>query len=133
MKNKAAIISLSFPFAAGVTAAALTAEPFACALVSSVAAVFLICLCAMSSKRCVFLMQLLFFCLGVFCWCTDALCPRPSVSSFRLDSLADSLEALLDRIPFTGDHSNAIIKALLTGRKDSLPKETLNVFPLSQK
>ncbi len=130
MKNNAAIISLSFPFAAGVTAAALASVPFEGAIACSVAAAVSICLCTWSNKRCKGLLQLLFFCLGALCWCTDALSPR-QVQLSGFEPLADSLEELLDRIPFAGEHSNAIIKALLTGRRSSLPKETLEAFRCS--
>ena len=127
MKNKSGIVSLSFPFAAGVTAAALAAEPFAGGLACSVAVVLLICMCAGSPGRCSMALVLLYFFLGAFCWCTSAMVPRSAVPP-PAGGLADGLEALLDRIPFDGEHSGSIIKALLTGRRSQLPRETVDAF-----
>lgn len=127
MKNGSGIILLSFPFAAGVTAAAMTEEPFAGALASSLAAAVLICICALSQKNCKTALWLLYFCLGAFCWCSAALCPCQERIT-RASALADALESFLDDIPFYGEHSGAIIKALLTGRRDSLSRSTIDIF-----
>lgn len=127
MKNGSGIVSLSFPFAAGVTAAALAAEPFAGALACSTAVVLLLGLCVISPGRCTIPLILLYFCLGALCWCSSALTPTPARTA-PAGALADELWALLDRIPFDGEHSGDIIKALLTGRRSQLPRETVAAF-----
>ena len=125
MKNRSGIISLSLPFAAGVTAAALAAEPFAGALACSVAVAvsFVLCFAAKGSSD--IPLRLLFFFMGALCWCNCTLCPPPPVPKLQY---GESLGALLDRIPFDGDHSGAIIKALLTGQRGSLPRSTVRAF-----
>ena len=124
---KSGIILLSFPFAAGVATAALAAEPFAGALASSAAVAVLTVACVLKRKDCRGGLILLYYFLGAFCWCSGALFPRP-YSTPHATVLVDALERLLDGIPFDGDHSGAVIKALLTGRRSSLPRETVNVF-----
>jgi competence protein ComEC len=125
VKNRSGIVSLSLPFAAGVTAAALAAEPFAGALVCSVAAALLLFLCATSKGSCATALRILFFFLGAFCWCNCALSPPPPIPRLPW---GDSLGVLLDRIPFHGEHSGAIIRALLTGQRSSLPRSTVLAF-----
>ncbi|MBR5042339.1 MAG: ComEC/Rec2 family competence protein [Bacteroidales bacterium] len=126
MTNKSGIISVSLPFAAGVSAAALTAAPFAGGLASSMAVVLLIYLCIRNGKRNAAAMALLFFALGFMCWCTRALCPVPPPSG---DSPAmDALCRRIDGAGFPGEHSAAILKALLTGRRNSLDRSTISAF-----
>lgn len=129
MENKSGIVSLSFPFAAGVCAAALADMPFEGALACSAAAAALLFFCTASRKRCTPQLRLLFFVLGAFCWCTNALAPPPP---HKLPSGAlDAANRLLDGIPFRGEHSGAVIKALLTGRRDGLSRETTAAFRAS--
>ena len=130
MKNKSGIISLSLPFAAGVTAAALSAVPFEGALASSTAAAVLICYCCISRRDCRIALRMLFFTIGFLCWCSQALAPGPERAT-PAGAIADGLWNILDRIPFEGEHSGGIIKALLTGRRDGLPRETVSAFRAS--
>jgi competence protein ComEC len=123
MENKSGIVSISFPFVAGVCAAALARQPFAGALVGSAATAALICMCAASRKRCTPQITLLFFFLGAFCWCSRALCPAPPLKPPT--HAIDALTKLLESIPFRGEHSGAIIEALLTGRRGGLPRDTV--------
>ena len=70
-------------------------------------------------------MALLFFCTGVFCWSSFSLCPPlPSFKNVH----AGAITEILDSIPFDGKHSGAIIKALLTGDRSSLPRATVSAF-----
>lgn len=126
MENKSGIVSISLPFASGVCAAALLQQPFACALASSVAAASLIYMCAASGRRCTTRIMLLYFLLGAFCWSSQAIFPstREVYSSAAIDAFSN----LLDSIPFGGKHGTAIIKALLTGRRNALPGETVAIF-----
>ena len=127
MKNGSGIISLSLPFAAGVTAAALAAEPFAGALASSAAAAALFCACLVSKKRCLIPLSLLYFSIGVLCWCSQALAPVQEATK-RAGALAEGLSDLLGSIPFDGEHSGGIITALLTGQRGQLSRDTVNAF-----
>ena len=127
MKNGSGIISLSLPFAAGVSAAALAGVPFAGAMACSTAAAALLCFCCISRKRCTVALMMLYFCLGAVCWCSSALVPAPERTG-SAGALADGLRNLLDRIPFSGEHSSGIIKALLTGRRSQLTQETVSAF-----
>ena len=126
MKNISGIVFLSFPFAAGTAASALIAEPFAGALASSLGAVALLCFCAATGRRDKGLLMAAFFFLGCLCWNSHALLPpppRPEKSHAVLE-----LARLIDRTPFTGENSRAIIKALLTGIRDELPRDTVRIF-----
>ena len=127
VKNESGIILISFPFAAGVCIAALMRQPFAGALAGSAVAAALICACACSRRRCTPQIALLFFSLGIMCWCSSALAPPPERTS-SFGAIADGLRSLLDRIPFEGEHSGAIVKALLTGQRSGLPRETVSAF-----
>lgn len=126
MENKSGIVSISLPFASGVCAAALARQPFTCALACSAAAAVLICLCVISRRRCSAQIMLLYFFLGAFCWSSQTLMNRPPVS-FGTGPV-DAFSKLLDSIPVRGEHSGAIIKALLTGRRSGLPRETVAAF-----
>ena len=125
MKNHSGIVYLSFPFAAGVAAAALAARPFGCALCSSAAVIVLFFLCIHQSGRSELCMTLLFFFTGVLCWSSSYLCPPPP--SVR-NGYSGAIAGILDRIPFEGEHSGPIIKALLTGDRSGLPKATVASF-----
>ena len=126
MKNKSGIVVLSFPFAAGVAAAALVNAPLACAAASSLAAAIFLILSASTTKRSEWSLISLFFCLGAMCWSTSALLPPPEkpAASPALDALCK----LIDATPFPGDNSGAIVKALLTGNRGSLSAATTNAF-----
>ena len=125
MKNQSGITGLSFPFAAGVAAAALAARPFEGAAVSMLAAAMLLILAVRSGRRNSGLLAAMFFCLGFMCWCTRALAPAiPRPPSPTVTRLA----MRIDGMGFPGDDSGAIIKALLTGRRDSLARSTVETF-----
>ena len=126
MKNISGIVLLSFPFAAGVAAAALLDAPRISAFSASAAAAILLVFSILSPRRCSGALQALFLCLGAMCWSTSALLPPPTkpVSSPALDSLC----RLIDSTPFTGENSRALVKALLTGRRDALAPQTVAAF-----
>lgn len=123
MKNNSGIISLSLPFAAGVAAAALLAEPFRTALGASAAAIILLIYCFFHKGN--IALFPLYFCLGALCWSSGALCPAPT---FPKLAAASKMAELLERIPFAGEHSGAIIQALLTGDRSGLTRDTINAF-----
>lgn len=126
MKNKSGIVFLSFPFAAGVAAAALVNAPETCALSASAAVAILLIFCILSPKRCTFSLQAAFFCLGAMCWSGSALLPPPERPA--ASPAIDSLCSLIDSTPFPEGSSRALIKALLTGRRDSLAPATIAAF-----
>ncbi|MBO4670696.1 MAG: ComEC/Rec2 family competence protein [Bacteroidales bacterium] len=126
MKNKSGIVVLSFPFAAGVAAAALLNAPQTCAAASSATSAIFLLLCITSSKRCPGTLQALFLCLGAMCWSTSALLPPPARPA--PSPAMDALCGMIDSAAFPGEHSGAIIKALLTGRRDALDAGTTAAF-----
>lgn len=125
MKNQSGIISLSLPFAAGVAAAALTSRPFEGAAASCMAVCAFLFITVSSGGRRTGSMAMLYFCLGFMCWCTRVLNPvLPHPPSPAIGALAGRI----DRAGFPGEHSAAIIKALLTGQRNSLERSTIAAF-----
>ncbi|MBP5382527.1 MAG: ComEC/Rec2 family competence protein [Bacteroidales bacterium] len=126
MKNKSGIILVSLPFAAGVSAAALLSRPYPCATVCSCAAVLLFYLCFKDGKRRAAGLYALFFALGALCWCTDAL--RGVPANPGASPAMDYLCRRIDGAGFPGEHSAAILKALLTGRRSALDRSVVEIF-----
>lgn len=125
MKNQSGIISLSLPFAAGVAAAALTARPFEGAAASCLAVCIFFLISVSSGRTGRGPLLMLYFCLGFMCWCTRAMNPViPRPPSPAIGALAGRI----DNADFPGEHSAAIIKALLTGQRNSLERSTIAAF-----
>ena len=127
MKKGSGITYLGFPFAAGVAAAQIAGSPapLAAALPPSLA----VCLavCAIRRSNCRGLILVLFLLLGAFCRCTEALSGGlPPLAPFP-DAL-DALQKAIAAAGFPGEHSSAIITALLTGRRGALLPETVLAF-----
>ena len=127
MKSFAGITALSFPFAAGTAAAAVLNIPFAGALACSSASILLISFCIISPKRSGAALCALFFCLGALCWCSAALSPAPPIRPAGGPAM-DALVRRIDALGLAGGHSPAILEALLTGRRSSLPRSTIEIF-----
>lgn len=125
MKKASGIVSVSFPFTAGVAAAALIGRPFGTAIACSAAALTALAATALSHSKAPIL--LLFAALGAFCWSTAALSP-PLLSANYLTGAADALAQAINDAGFPGEHSAAIVTALLTGRRGGLEKETVTAF-----
>ena len=125
MKKASPIVTLTFPFVAGVAAAALISRPFWTALAASAAAAGLF---AAGLSRSLRVPVPLFAALGALCWSTAALGGGPPPRPGALQGAMDALQAAIDGAGFPGAHSAAIVTALLTGRKGLLPRETVRAF-----
>ena len=127
MKNDSGITRIAFPFAAGVAAAGIAGQAFTGALCASAGVAVLTALCCRSRGRCTLAVGALFAVLGALCrWSSDIAGPPPEL---RLPgSLLDPLILGIDAAGFPGQNSEAIITALLTGRRSGLPRTTVETF-----
>ena len=126
VKDDLDIVIASLPFVGGVAAAAaLGAGPAAGALCLAAAAACIAGI-AVSRRRNAALVALLFLCLGAFSW-----------SSRNGGSLASAGTPLEGReiaatstttIPFPHPRTGALLRALLTGKRDQLDRETTAAF-----
>lgn len=125
MKKASGIVSVALPFTAGTVAAALVSSPFCTALAGSAlaAAAFILSLLLRQPRLPV---ALLFAALGAVCWSTSALSGSPRLPTFPRG--ADMLEKAIAAAGFPGENSGAIITALLTGRRNGLPRATVEAF-----
>ena len=95
---------------------------------SCLAAAVLVCVCAGRGARSG-AFPLLFFCLGLFCYASDA--AAGPVPAWRLPAAERSLDRLLraiERTEFPHGNTAALLKALLAGRREGLDPETLAAF-----
>ena len=127
MKKGGGIILLSFPFAAGVAAAELAGVPYsmASAAIGTTAAALIISI--LHKRTCTAPLLVLFFALGALCRSTEALTGSTRPEALFPGAL-DALAAAIGRAGFPGEHSAAIITALLTGRRGALAKSTVSAF-----
>lgn len=127
MKEGLDIVTASLPFVAGVAAAAaLGAGPvFGAACLAAAAG----CMAAIviSRKRSAALVALLFLSLGAFSWSAQ--------NTSRLTAEGNSPfgrwrvpPADLAHIPFPHQRTNALLRALLTGKRDLLDRDTIAAF-----
>lgn len=66
------------------------------------------------------------FCCGVFCYSSRVL--TGDIDFTALDWAAVRLRHMISSVGFRGEQTGALLDALLTGNRSSLPKETLTVF-----
>ena len=148
MEENPDIVRISVPFVCGVGAAALAGAPQASAAAALAGAVA--CLVAGTARqgRTLFAMIALFFCLGAFCWSSEAVLPdiRPSAGGLPpprglfqnplppgggsppAEAALAKLSEIIARIPFAHPETNALLRALLTGQRDLLGRETIASF-----
>lgn len=130
MKDGLDIVTASIPFVAGVAAAAAVgAGPVAGAALLAAAAG---CIAAItvSKKRNTALVALLFFLLGAFSWSAQNAPSAGGNSPFWLTPppLRGGPPAAISRIPFPHQRTNALLRALLTGKRDLLDRATTAAF-----
>lgn len=127
------IVELSIPFSAGIAAAAaLDAAPdviymTACCCACLSAAMILSCTVKSGFSK--VMLRLMFLPLGFLCGLTSRICgtgsiPPPPVALQGLESLT----GLIDRTDFHSEHTAPLLKALLTGQRDSLGQDTIKAF-----
>ena len=76
------------------------------------------------------LIRPVFFLLGAFCAMADAF-PGPETATFLerwAASLGERAKAFIDSIPFPSEGTAPLLKALLTGDRSGLSRETVQVF-----
>ena len=130
MAEAGSIAAISIPFVSGAALAALLPRDwpylYPAGAACSVLAAFFVCVIIRKDTHwglsCV-----LFFTLGAICRIGADICGGgPDTHPFEaaLQALCDTI----DSIPWRGNESPALIKALLTGRRESLSGETLDAF-----
>ena len=132
MAGRESIEALAVHFTAGVAAGALllrlSASP---AVLSSGLLVILSSLAAvvLKTERSSLLFPV-FLLLGAFCALTDAFPGAESTSFLErwTTGLADRLREYIDRIPFPSESTAPLLKALLTGDRSGLSRDTVRIF-----
>ena len=119
------IRKVSIPLVAGMIVAAGVGPSLPLVLCSVAASCVLLCLYALRPGRPLALPLLLFFCLGVFC---RSSCSLVCASACRIEPSTMWLEKLVDAVPFAREETPALAKALLAGRKELLPAQTVRSF-----
>ena len=127
MKKGGGIIFLGFPFAAGVAAAELAGCPLPLAAALPPAIIACLAACVLRRSGCRGIILVLYLLLGAFCRCSERF-GGALPQSVPVPQALDALQAAIDAAGFPGEHSPAIITALLTGRRGTLPAETVLAF-----
>lgn len=126
VKDDLDIVIASLPFVGGVAAAAaLGAGPAAGALCLAAAAACIAGI-AVSRRRNAALVALLFLCLGAFSWSSrnDSTIASAGTPPEGREIAATSTTT----IPFPHPRTGALLRALLTGKRDLLDRETTAAF-----
>lgn len=129
------VAGISFPFTAGVAAGLwLTGEachvPVSAGVVSvlslTAAAVFTL---AAATVRQRYLYAAAFMMTGIFCAAASSagIAPGPERQGFAMRCAA-KLKSVIDSIPFRSQDTGALVKALMTGDKSGLSRETIAIF-----
>lgn len=126
------IVGISIPFTAGVaTAAFIQWGPHFSYAVAGTAGVLLPVLLAAFCRRgdSRTTAYLIFFLTGVLCSCVQKItgygwARTPEAAALLTDRFCD----LIDRTGFDGENTGALLKALFTGRRESLPASTVISF-----
>ncbi|MCR5277131.1 MAG: ComEC/Rec2 family competence protein [Bacteroidales bacterium] len=123
------LVVISVPFAAGVAAAPLIGYPFALAGLSLACAAALLGGFALTRRHGRLFAALLFLCLGLLCAATDRIAPRMGQSDPAwTGAVLERLDGIIARIGFRRGETGGLIRALLTGRRDGLSRETVSLF-----
>lgn len=127
------IVGISFPFAAGVASAAFLPEAAPgfslwAALASSVClSILLICCCRKDAGP--LTAGLMYFVLGAFCFLSASLTgPAPKLRPGFAENALQKFSALIEGAGFENDSTGSLVKALLTGRRDAIDRETAENF-----
>lgn len=125
------IVGISIPFTTGIAAAALAPQGperyWVAACVCAAACASFMLLSRKGTHRAA--SALLFFCIGTLGMLTCEMCTRPpGRTPVWIIGVMERFCALIDSIEFDGSQTGALVKALLTGRKDSLSVETIQLF-----
>lgn len=137
------IVAISIPFVSGVASAALLPQGWSydwTAALSCIVLFLLVCISAGKGNRIPVLMTL-YYVLGIFCYSRavltnislpmhlSGLWPRDNTPDFAAAALARMI-SMIDKCGFS-EQTSALVKALLTGSRESLDKDTINIFRVS--
>lgn len=128
------IVKVSIPLVAGMAAGALlcnaagTAWRAAAAGISLAAGTALIAGCVFTRRRAGAAICAAYLLLGLFCYCSRSLLP-PLPRGRKLD--AGWLSGLIDALPFSSERTSPLVKALLTGDRSGLARDTIDSFRAS--
>ena len=126
------IVAISIPFSAGVALAACLppggGAPYAAAAGSCLAVAALL-VPAVGRRRIATLYPLLFYLLGIFCYCSSALSvPLRQAPGPGAARAIDGLLRAIDDAEFPHASTAALLKALLAGQRDGLDRGTVAAF-----
>lgn len=117
------VVLISFPFAAGVALAQFCPLSLFHNALTAVAVLMLLALAGVLRGRVWY--GLLFFAAGVLCGSTGS----PIGPGIEIGGRALArTDNLISSIPFPHSETNALLRALLTGLRDGLPRETVASF-----
>lgn len=134
MNGAGDIAALAIPFAAGAAAGAFTtgliAGTEALWILPSVLLPALLLLTPLltSGRGRIPAYLLAFFLLGAFCTLSRALMPEPAAPPVFATRACAALKRAIDGIPFREARSPALVKALLTGDRSGLDRDTVAAF-----
>ena len=121
------IAGISVPFAAGVAAGVSLRPPPSAALV--LASVLIMTALWRRNRSGLLLYPLLFLSAGIFCGALS--CLPAAGKQWHLQTAQSActyLKGVIDRVPFRNEETGALLKALMTGDRSSLSRETVLVF-----
>ena len=124
------IVTLSFPFVAGTAIATLFhgPDPAALSAISVLSALLFASAAGEGSRKAAG--ALLFFSLG--CLCRMAVSPLDDSSGPAFAGrIQESLCTIIDSAPWPHEGTAGLLRAILTGNRDALPRETVSVFRAS--
>lgn len=132
MREGKDIVAVSIPFSAGVATAAYlppgSVSPDLAAGACCIAAAGLLALCCRKSGKTAALMSMFFF-TGMLCCFTALSSVYPERQHGGLPRKAlDALSSIIDGCGFPHGQTGPLVKALITGQRESLSPETVNAF-----
>lgn len=133
MAEAGEIVIVAGAFVAGICTASCLPDSPAVMSIPALTVPFLFLYCVWSKGRCVLPIALIFFLLGALRWNCDVFWSPPDAGRPVRELGAKALQkftVLIERAGF-GEGTEALVKAMLSGRRDALGKETLNVFRAS--
>lgn len=126
MEEARDVVLISFPFAAGVALAQFCPFSLFHYALAAVAALMLLALAGVCRGRVWY--GVLFFAVGALCGSTGSPVGGSFASPGMTEGALKRTDALIRDIPFPHSETNALLRALLTGLRDDLPRDTVASF-----
>ena len=118
MENRR-LLSISLPFVAGVACGALYTSQLSLFVV-----VFCLGALTLTKKYDKWVIPLMLFALGLFCY--SSRCPIGVGQNVNV--IAERVRGLIDSIPFEDGRTGPLLRALMTGDRSGLDRETVSAF-----